>query len=468
MLACDGRMSSSARPPHEPATAISWPLAGSADFGRSALPRAKLAARFERDLHLHVLNRWFPACIDREAGGFFCDFDRRWQRSGPQLRRLEFQARQTRTAARAAVAYPSEPRWREAALHGFEYLRGAMHDKAEGGWFFLVDREGRPLEQGTKHAHGMAYLVGAFAEVYRVTGHQSALSCAREAFEWLEEVLYDHEHGGYHGWATRDGRAITSPEQRPNPALILDPAGHAIGLKDANVHSDLLEGFTLLAAAWPDPRLLSRLGEVYDILVSRLCTPSGAIHYMAHPDWTPVPTLERYGYPLQTAFRLPAAAAALGRPLDVGLSHSRLMVDHAVDLGWRGNGEGFMFAGPGAPPFALEGSALTVAVRSWWVQAEGLKALLLLAANMPESRFYAHFATEQARCIDRHLIDRRYGGWYMSARSDLPLWRRLPITKSAHKGSIWKDASHDGEMYLSGIRILRGFPDHRPIAPKPP
>ena len=129
----------------------------------------------ESVLRRHVLEAWFPRSLDHEAGGFLCDFDRSWTSCGPHDKLLEFQARQTLTAADASRAYPDDPRYLTATLHGFRYLRDVLWDHDAGGWFHRLDRGGRPLEAETKHAHGAAYAIEACAAVYAATGDASAL-----------------------------------------------------------------------------------------------------------------------------------------------------------------------------------------------------------------------------------------------------------------------------------------------------
>ena len=59
----------------------------------------RLHISLENRLRGDVIDAWFPRCIDRDRGGYNCDFDRRWNLNGPQDRLLEFQARQMRSAA---------------------------------------------------------------------------------------------------------------------------------------------------------------------------------------------------------------------------------------------------------------------------------------------------------------------------------------------------------------------------------
>src|SRR3712207_5569840 len=100
--------------------------------------------RYRQALDDHVVKAWFPRCIDREFGGFLCDFDQRWQLSGRNEKRLEFQARQTLTAAELFMASPSDTVLLEATKVGFSFLRNVMWDREYGGWYTKTDRRGQP------------------------------------------------------------------------------------------------------------------------------------------------------------------------------------------------------------------------------------------------------------------------------------------------------------------------------------
>jgi hypothetical protein len=132
-----------------------------------------------------------------------------------------------------------------------------MWDRADGGFFTLVDRRGEPLEQGRKHLHGHTYALQAFIDLAPVIGEPAARQWARRTFDWLEAVAWDHENGGYWGYYHRDNRAILRHElSRDAP---MDWLGTPIGLKDLNVVGDALGAITALAACGWDERAQMRL-----------------------------------------------------------------------------------------------------------------------------------------------------------------------------------------------------------------
>ena len=442
-------VSSAPKPPDETA----WPLAGEEAFARLSTDwRARLADSIEAALREHVVRAWYPLTVDRTRGGFGTDLDRRWRPTGPDDRMLEYQARQTRSVARLGRAFPAQGMWADYARHGASYMDQVMRDPVHGGWFWLVGRDGFPLAAGTKHAHSTAYVISAMVEVYRLTGDPAALDTAQEAFEWLDATLRDDEHGGYFGWATRDGRVIRDRSEVEHWSRDVDPLGHEIGLKDLNVHSDLSESLRLLVAERPSPRLVARTRELYDILEHRFSVADGSLHYLLHPDLTPAPSAEYLGFSFQTAYRMRLLAPFVGRPADDALQFARRLVDRALGLGWAGERGGvFDVIGPGERPR-----------RTWWVQTEAIQALLLLAVNLGDDEYTARIE-RMAQLVQSEMLDQRYRGWHQVPTSEWSLIDRLRVSRwpKAHR---WKDPSHETDMSLSAIRMLRGLPGDAPIA----
>ena len=429
-------------------------------MGMSGLPsqdRSPTAADAEAMLFRHVLDVWFPRSLDTTHGGFLCDFDRAWNECGPHDKLLEFQARQTLLAADACSAFPGDARFRAATEHGFRCLAGLMWDQQEGGWFHLMDRAGNVLAGETKHAHGTAYAIEACASVFAATGDPAALALAQSGFHWLEDYARDRDHRGYFGLLTRGNRVIRSPADWPT---IADPLGTEIGLKDANVHSDLIETFTALHHVWPDGRVQERLAEVVELVTEKMIVPStGAMHLFVTADWTPIPHLARSGYQFQTAFRLGVASQIVGDAARLG-ALSCLLVDHTVRYMRDPRTGGFYYASPGAYPTWLGEQTTVVLDKRWWPQVEAMKALLAVSLLRPDEPSYVEHFRSAWRYTERHCLDDSYGGSYARGLDGVRPWRRALGARGApaaftRKGDVWKDGSHDGRALLYCRSVLR-------------
>jgi cellobiose epimerase len=402
----------------------------------------------QMEAELHSLQRaWFPRTVDRQHGGFLCDFDDRWQSTGPHHKMLEYQARQTLAAARGATRSPQSAVLREAALHGFRYLNDTMWDHREGGWYRMLDRTGSPLESATKHGHGSSYAISACAACYALTGNEECLTLAKAAFAWLEEHAHDGTHGGYFVFYRRDGTPILSSDGLP-PGVAADPIGTPIGFKDVNTISDLLKALADLFRVWPDPLLRTRLEEVFCAVRDRLVVAPGVVHMYAHPNWSPLPDIVRYGHILRVANLLLAGSTALTgavEPTTAGVVKS--MADTMLRVAWDPERGGFHSAGGSFAPPDIEGTKVFVRTKSWWPQAEGLRLLVAMARLHPADP--ADYRTQFVRLWDyvsKYLIDARHGGWFQAGIDETPEARKLP------KAFSWKDCSHETEALLECLQ----------------
>lgn len=423
-------------------------------------PDLVLAQTLQTALRRHVVDAWFPRCFDTEHGGFLCDFDRRWQPDGPQHKLLEFQSRQLLTAAEACLLWPRDERLQEAIDRGLDWLTGPMWDGAAGGWFHRTNRAGRPLEQRSKHVHGAAYAIQACCAVHEATGDARALPLAMAGFAWMEAHARDARHGGYFGLLDAANRPITHAGAWPE---CTDPIGTRVGWKDVNVHSDLLEAIGCLHRVAPTPKVTQCLESLVTLFCTRLLPAGPDLCFYYQPDWQPVPGIVSYGYEFQTVFRLLPLRLQVRQtaPECIEALTSALM-DRALAAAWDGPARGCRaYAVPAELPPWLGPLRRQAPSRPWWVQTEMLKAALAMSRHWPERTAYrAAFEAQWAWMRDR-LLDPRHGGCTTEPAQDWPRWRALrdggrERAAALRKGSVWKDASHDGRALVYAVRALRG------------
>lgn len=405
----------------------------------AAAPTANAYARL---LQEHAIAPWFPRCID-ETGGFRLAFDAQWRPTGKGEKLLESQARQTLVAAELAVAFPHDARFKHATAHGFAYLRDVMWDHVEGGWFGMTDRDGAPIAPETKHLHGMAYALQACFAVHAANGDPAALALGREGFAWIDAHAHDGDHGGYFEWLARDGRPLTDAR---DSGAAFDHIGTPVGVKDANVHSDLLEATAYALARHEDALLRQRHAELAHLFVTKIAAPGDPPLFFFTRDWQAAGTLLRPPTMLQTASRLLEARAFASDPRahEAAAAH---LIAYALKCGWDAQKRALMFALhlDQAPTRAERGDL------QWWGMFEALKALELYGAIDPD---FAPLRLKQEvwRGLLDDFIDWRFGGVYAVARNALTGADALIDTprrrEALRKGDIWKDASHETRVLL--------------------
>jgi cellobiose epimerase len=433
------------------------PSSGESAASSSALPPARrlaLADTIRHSLHDELLAAWYPRAIDREQGGFLSQWEFDWRPSGAQDKMIVTQARHVWTTARASQIFPADTMLLAAAAHGVRFLRDRMWDREQGGFYWLVTRDGTPKpEDGRiiKQAYGEAFGIYALAAYYDVSRDTAALRLAQDAFRWLDAHAHDPVHRGYFNYLQRDGTPFREGIGR-NTA------------KDQNSSIHLLEAFTELYRVWPDPTLRDRLREMLELIRDRIVVEPGTLTLYSTAEWTPVSyrdsseavrRADRYyhdhvsfGHDVETAYLLLEAAEALGLERDARTMRiTKRMLDHSLRTGWDAAVGGFYEAG-----YYYKGSpSLTVVddTKNWWAQAEGLNTLLIFGDLYPNDplRYHERFLA-QWRYVTTYLIDHEHGGWYAGGIDKQPAMRR------ALKGQIWKAAYHDGRALMNVSRRL--------------
>ncbi|SDM17716.1 mannobiose 2-epimerase [Catalinimonas alkaloidigena] len=421
----------------------------------TSLNRDALADEMERSFKKELLSAWYPRTLDRQAGGFLSRFDYQWQPKGDQEKMIVTQARHVWLNAKIAQFYPNDPLALSAARHGVRFLREHLWDAEQGGFYWLVTRQGKPIPEATgeliKQAYGNAFGIYALAAFYEASHDPEALQFAQEAFRWLDQHAHDPESSGYFQFLQRDGTPLKAGYKNTPP-------------KDQNSSIHLLEAFTELYHVWPDPTLRDRLHEMLVLIRDTITVEPGTLTLFSTADWQPVSYRDSsaaaqqanfyldhvsFGHDVETAYLMLEASEALGLEHDtITLMAGKKMVDHALKNGWDQAVGGFYDGGY----YYKDRPGITIVQdgKNWWSQAEGLNTLLLMGDQFPNDpmRYHAQFQKLWAY-TRRYLIDHEHGGWYEGGLD------KEPQRKMGDKAHIWKAAYHDGRALMNCITRLR-------------
>ncbi len=394
---------------------------------------------------------WYPRVVDEEQGGFFSQYDYRWEPKGNQNKMIVTQARHVWTLAKVAEAFPDRrDEYLGYARHGFEFLRDRMWDPEFGGFYTDVTRAGEviPGRNGVinKGLYGNAFAIYGLAAYYGASGDQEALDLAIETFRWLDAGAWDPEYGGYYTNLDRQGRPLGVDSPRA---------------KDYNSGIHILEALAELYQVWPDSIARDRLERTFRIVRDEFTTDRGYMKLYFTRDWVPLSNEDStravqeaglggdhitFGHDIETAYLLIEAAHALGLPNDSVLTHAKRMVDHTLDQGWDDELGGIYDAGY---YFAGEDSVtITNSGKVWWAQAEALHSLLMTAELFPgDPRGYRSLFEKQWQYIKDYLIDPENGDWYNAGIDE------DPEAVEADKATIWKGNYHTVRALL-GVREM--------------
>lgn len=405
----------------------------------------------------HVLDdefaRWYPLSIDTTYGGFFSDLNYKWELDGRQDKMIVTQARHVWATANAAMFYQKDNTLRDISAHGVRFLKTKMWDPEFGGFYDLVDREGKPIEENgeiVKLAYGNAFAIYGLSAYCRASGDTAALALAKTAFLWLDKHSYDPQYGGYFQFMSRDGSPMRDGYRGVAP-------------KDQNSMIHLLEAFTELYKVWPDSLVGARLYSLLRIVRDTITTDRGHLTLFLKRDWTPVTFRQSkssvnqqafeldhvsWGHDVETAYLMREASEALGIKNDtVTLKVGKRMVDYALMDGWDNDHGGIYDGG-----YYFDGESRATVVRKtkeWWVQVEALNSFLLMSDLFPDDtiHYYDKFCKQWDFCKN-YVIDYEHGGWYWGG-TDI-----VPNNKFSPKGSIWKCNYHTSRGLINCINRL--------------
>jgi len=408
----------------------------------------KLADEADAQLRKNILDVWFPRCLDEQRGGFDAEFSRDWKKGNDRVAFIVFQSRMTWISATVAQRRPElREQYLKYARHGLDFFRTRMTDREQGGMFWEVGADGTPTMQGQKHAYGISFGFYAAAAVYEATHDKAALDLAMNTFRWFDEHAHDASNGGYYETLTREGRRVGIDQlDSPMPPMFV-PNAFPAAYKSMNSHIHLLESLTELYRASKDPTVGKRLEEMLAVVRDKIVVEPGCMNLFFRPDWRPVPDYDSFGHDIETAFLMIEAAEALGRADDQKTWHvARMIVDHALAFGFDNQNGGFYEKGSALEnPYDFK--------KTWWVQFEGLNALLLMHDRYGREtpKYWDAFLKTWHFITDR-MADKEFGGFYMEVERD-------GAVKNHSKASQWKAAYHDGRALLTTADRLRHLAD---------
>jgi mannobiose 2-epimerase len=400
---------------------------------------AQFANETEAMLRQDVLGVWFPRTIDKENGGFRSNFTRDWKPYGQESKFSVFQGRMTWISAQVAMQRPElKKEYLPIAQHGVEFLTLVLWDKEKGGFYWGLDEKGQisPFYTDAKHLYGMSFAIYGLAAAYQATKDPKALEYAQKGFHWIEEHAHDAKNGGYFEWLTRDVKPIAG---HPETGVVeeLPVSRFPVGYKSMNTHIHLLEAFSQLYQVWKDDLLRQRLEELLAIIRDKVCVDPGAMNLYFTNEWRAFPDHDSYGHDVEAAYLMLEAEDVLGKGHDPQSERiARMLVDHALHYGWDQTLGGFYREGTtmGKPEMKE---------KEWWVQFEGLNALLLMHEKYSrQTDVYFKAYQQQWAFIKQYQVDSEFHGVYPMVGED---GKALVVVK----GEIWKAAYHDGRALLN-------------------
>ncbi|MEN6602717.1 MAG: AGE family epimerase/isomerase [Bryobacteraceae bacterium] len=142
-----------------------------------------------------MIDRWLRSAPDTDHGGFYVNLDRQW-RPVPPTEKTPLLISRHVYGFSTAYMLTGDQRYLQVARRGADYLFEHAWDTKNGGWYDLLDQDGRPLKRTKTVSHQLYTNVGLTA-YYLATGDSRAIERVRSSAEIQRKRALDPTYGGY-------------------------------------------------------------------------------------------------------------------------------------------------------------------------------------------------------------------------------------------------------------------------------
>ncbi|WP_261805924.1 AGE family epimerase/isomerase [Lapidilactobacillus luobeiensis] len=392
----------------------------------------------EHDFRLEaerILTFW-SKMIDPKFGGFIGEINFDQQKQPHAVKGGVMTSRYLWTYARA-FALSKDQCWRRCADQAFDFLEQHLWDQADGGIYWLVDYQGKPIDP-IKHLYAQAFAIYGLSEYYLATGNSKALALAKQTFNLIIDHAATQDMLGYHEeftktWQQKASSHVAPPQ--PNLAFT------------TNTHLHLLEAFTNLYRCQHDAAVKSAVTSLLALFRDVIIANQGFCYQEFTSDWHPIDDHISFGHDIETSWLLAEALTTIGSN-DAQLSQQvRHLAQNVARFGRDQK--------TGALNDSLRGGTLD-STKIWWIQAEAVTGFYHQYSLSTDQR-YLMAANETWDYIKKWLIDPRPHSEWFAYRTATNQLRRDKTEKIAAIGDQWKGPYHTARMCFEMSKKIRLF-----------
>ena len=404
----------------------------------------------ENHLRDELLPFWFSNGVDTEYGGFLTYFDADGYPTGETDKTLVAQLRMIFTFSQIHREGLGNDKALGIAQQGFEFLINHFWDDLHGGWFWITEQDGTPLNR-SKLGYGHAFAMLALSEYGMASGDLRAMEFAVKTFETMQTFSADNLNGGYYEFHERDWQKKAAGE-------------YGGDRKSFDVHLHMMEALTNMYEATGANIYRDRCSEVIDLIFARMMHAehgTGMMQFM--PDWTPARAIlfkdvwgsdrdveedegrplnnTSYGHNVEFVWLLNHAIKILDLDRDAYTPRMKVIMDHAVANGIDWAKGGLYCEGPLGEGEAREKN------KEFWQQAEMMIALLEAHLLWEDPEYLKAYENIHRFVMDVN-INHEVGEWY-------PLFDENNTMLADYMGHAWKINYHTVRSVILCEKKLR-------------
>ena len=374
----------------------------------------------------HIIPFW-KKLRDNEYGGYYglLDFDLKLDKKA--VKGCILNNRITWFFSNAYMCLKDESLLDEAR-HGYEFLRDYCLDRKNGGVYWSMSYDGKPLDT-TKHTYNQAFCIYALSSYYDACGDKEALEEAYSLFDIIETKCRDE--GGYLEAFDEEFKPVGNDKLSEN-GVMAD--------RTMNTLLHVFEAYTELYRVDKNEKVADKLRWILDCFADKIYNPQ--LHrqevFFDH-EYNTLIDLYSYGHDIETSWLIDRGLEILGDK-----AYTEKLSPITADLAR--NVKKTAFDGHSLANECEKGVVNTD--RIWWVQAETLIGFINAYQKDKSQTDFLEAARAEWDFIKNYSIDHRDGSeWYSGVAAD-----GSPDPKRREIVEPWKCPYHNGRMCIEVIK----------------
>lgn len=376
----------------------------------------------------NILDYWKNHTIDKIYGGFLGKIDE-------NNNVVQFAAKGSVLNARILWSFSASYNLNhnatdlEIAKRCYDYFINHFVDHENGGVYWTVDYEGRPLDT-KKQIYALSFSIYGLSEYYKATSDEKALILAKSLYADIEKYSYDSTWGGYfeafaENWTQIEDLRLSDKDANEK--------------KTMNTHLHILEAYTNLYKIWPDTGLKKQIIDLIAVFNRHIINDEGHLNLFFDEFWKSKSDVVSYGHDIEASWLLLEAAVVLND--DELISETQSTAIKIADASLKGVKTGTMIYefNPGQNHYNNE--------KHWWVQAEALVGFFN-AWELTQNQGYLDVFLNIWNYIQEFIIDQKNGEWFWGRNHD------GSIMLGEDKAGLWKCPYHNSRACIELLKRL--------------
>jgi mannobiose 2-epimerase len=329
-----------------------------------------------------------------------------------------------------AWSFLQDEKDKQKATIAYKFIRDHFIDRKEGGAYWSVTADGKPLDT-KKQVYGQAFCIYGLAAYAEATADDEALQLAKNIFFNIEQHSFDEMNRGYIEAFTAEWKAIEDLRLSDKDAN---------EKKTMNTHLHLVEAYAALYKIWPDNFLKQKIQGLLDVFHHYILTKEkDRLHLFLTETWEVRSSARSFGHDIEAAWLLQECATIIEDEIQVKrYKEIAIQLADAVIPAIDTDGGLWYEYDPERDHWIQE--------KHWWPQAEAMVGFFN-AWELTGHEKYLELSIGCWQFVKKYLKDEQNGEWFWGTMQDY-------TTIKKGKAGFWKCPYHNGRACMEIIQRI--------------